>query len=203
MSATIQNQSRLNRATENRFWMIFNLPDPLKNLGKKFNQVNSQVGIDRDSVRLSLTSVSVPNINVKAEDISYGGGSLAISSHSKTEYGPVKVKFKIDNIWANYFTIYEWLNYIRNESEGHFDAENLTDKFGINEYTTSISIVALDEKDKPKVQWFLTYAFPTDLSAVTFDYSDSKEIECEATFVFAQLKIRNLSIQKAIGDVDA
>lgn len=190
--------SPVNKTIVDKFILLMNLPEPLKNLQKKYNQFNDSVGINRETVALSITSANIPNVSIKAQAIKYGGGNLYVSTHTKTPYEPMEIKFKIDSGYRNYFTIYQWLNYTYNEEEGHFDSEHLesSDEVGIDSYATNISIVGLDEYDKPVIQWIFTKAFPTMLSKINLDYQKTSEIECTCTFVFSQLYIRNMELEE-------
>lgn len=186
-------QSPLNKTFADKFLFIMNLPEALKNLGEKYNIENLQAGISKETIKMSLISANIPNILIKADAIQYMGGNVYVSSHTKSEYSPLEIKFKVDNKYANYFTIYEWINLIYNESEGHFDAENLAHgEEGLGVYSTNVSIVGLDEFNNPIIQWIFTHAFPTQLSSLNLNYQTTNELECTATLVFSQMKIRNI-----------
>ena len=51
---------------------------------------------------------------------------------------------------------------------------------------------AMDEYNNPKIQWIFTYAFPTDMSSISLDYTSTDELEFTVTFVFSQMRIRNI-----------
>lgn len=185
-------ESPLNKTFADKFYFIFELPEALKNIKTKKTLVKSGLGINKKTVQWSIIKAEVPNINIKANPINYAGGTLHVSSHTKSPYDPFKITFKVDSNWLNYFTIYEWINFIYGEKEGHFDEENLTDSKSFNSYAVPVSIVGLDEYNNPAIQWIFTYAFPTDLSAISLDYTSTEEIEFSATFVFSQMRIRNI-----------
>lgn len=186
------SQSPLNKTFVDKFLFIFELPKALQNINTKELKIKDDLGINKKTVQWSLTKVDVPDINIKAQSIPYAGGNLYISSHTKTPYNPLRISFRIDSKYLNYFTIYEWINFIYNESEGHFDAENLTKSKSFESYAVPVSIVGMDEYNNPIIQWIFTYAFPTELSSISMDYTNSNEIECSATFVFSQMKVRNI-----------
>lgn len=129
-----------------------NLPDALKNKDNQYVAKNTTVGIAKEAVKWSLVSVSIPSVNIKATSLPYMGGNAYVSSHTKTPYSPLAIEFKIDNNYTNYLTLYEWINFIYNEHEGHFDAEKLAKgKSGLDIYGTTISVVSIDEYNKPVV----------------------------------------------------
>ena len=156
-----------------------NLPDCLKNLKERYVASMSEVGIGKNSITWSLTNVQIPRESIKAQSLPYAGGHHYISSHTKTPYDPLKIEFKIDNKYANYFTIYEWMNLIYHEKHGYFDAENLGHgKVGSQVYATNLAVVGTDEYDKPIIQWTFTNAFPIDMPSIKLDYQSTGEITC-------------------------
>jgi hypothetical protein len=185
-------QSPLNKTLEDKFIFVMNLPDCLKNLKSKYVKDISSAGIGANSVAWSLTNVDIPTNSIKAESMPYSGGHYYVSSHTKTPYDPLKIEFKIDNKYANYFTIYEWMNLMYHEKEGHFDAENLAlDKVGSEVYGTQLAVIGTDEYNKPIIQWSFLNAFPTELQSIKLNYQNTGEITCSCSFVFSQMYIKN------------
>lgn len=185
-------ESALNKTFADKFYFIFELPEALKNLKTDKSIIKAGLGVNKKALQWSIIKAEVPNINIKANAINYGGGSLHVSSHTKSPYDPFKITFKIDSSWLNYFTVYEWVNFIYGEKEGHFDEENLTKSKNFDSYAVPVSIVGMDEYNNPKIQWIFTYAFPTDISGISLDYTSTEEIEFTVTFVFSQMYIRNI-----------
>lgn len=192
----MSTESPLNKTFADKFYFIFELPEALKNLKKKDSISKTELGVNKKALQWSIVKAEVPNVNIKANAINYAGGTLHVSSHTKSPYDPFKITFKVDSNYLNYFTIYEWINFIYGEKEGHFDEEDLTKSKSFTSYAVPVSIVGLDEYNEPKIQWVFTYAFPTDLSALNLDYTSTDEIEFTATFVFSQMHIRNIHYDK-------
>ncbi|MBO5826907.1 MAG: hypothetical protein J6R59_00315 [Paludibacteraceae bacterium] len=179
-------QSPLNKTLEDKFIFVMNLPNCLKNLKSKYVKQLSETGIGTNSIAWSLTNVDIPTNSIKAESMPYAGGHHYVSSHTKTPYEPLKIEFKIDNNYANYFTIYEWMNLIYNEKEARYDAENLAGgKSGSNIYATQLAVIGTDEYNKPIIQWSFTHAFPTELQSIKLNYQNTGEITCSCSFVFS------------------
>jgi hypothetical protein len=168
------------------------MPEALKNLKKIKGDLSDNLGVGKKALQWSIVKAEVPNVNIKANAINYAGGTLHVSSHTKSPYDPFKITFKVDSNYFNYFTIYEWINFIYGEKEGHFDEEDLTKSKSFMSYAVPVSIVGLDEYNEPKIQWVFTYAFPTDLSSLNLDYTSTDELEFTATFVFSQMRVRNI-----------
>ena len=188
-------QSPLNKTISDKFLFIMNLPDCLKNLNKKYIKSITEAGLGRNTVIWSLTNVTIPRNSIKAQDIPYAGGHLSISSHTKTPYDALQVQFNIDNKYKNYFTIYQWMNLIYHEREGHFNADLITDKIGIDSYGTNIAVVGTDEYNNPVIQWTFTKAFPVEMPALKLDYKETNEISCSCTFKFSQMYVKNFALQ--------
>ena len=189
-------ESPLNKTFVDKYFFIFELPDALKN--KKYDDmfIKNEMGMTKKILQWSIVKAEVPSITIKAGEANYAGGTLRYSTHTKSPYEPFKLTFKVDSNYLNYFTIYEWINFIYGEKEGHFDEDNITNKTSFSEYAVPVSIVGLDEYNNPVIQWIFTYAFPTDLSSISLDYTDTQEIEFSATFVFSQMRIRNINFEK-------
>lgn len=181
-------QSRLNKTRIDKWVFLFNLPEAMK----KMNTANkvAKGTIDLNSIQFSLTGVNIPDITVKAISQRYASGNLYISSHSKEPFDLLKINFKIDNRFANYVTIYEWLNMIHDESEAYPDPNNLTgENFTVKNYWTNVGVVGLDEYNVSRIMFTFTQAFPTQLGGWNFSYLQDNDIDCYANFAFSQIKI--------------
>ena len=195
MSNEVNIQSPLNRAYGDKFYFLMNLPSALKNLREKYVKNLKEEGIKRESIGWSIIKASTPEVLIKAQSIAYAGGNHYISSHVKDPYSPLTIEFKVDNRYANYSTIYEWINYIYDEKEGHFDAHNLSPISGTDTYAATISLVATDEYDKEIIMWTFKNAFPTKISSLSLDYTSSEELTCTVDFVFSQMYIKNFNLK--------
>lgn len=185
-------ESPLNKTFADKYYFIFELPEALKNLKTDKAIIKDGLGVNKKALQWSIIKAEVPSVNIKAAEINYAGGTLRYSTHTKSPYDPFKLTFKVDSNYLNYFTIYEWINFIYGEKEGHFDEEDLTDSQSFTSYAIPVSIVGLDEYNNPVIQWIFTYAFPTDLSSISLDYTSTDEIEFTVTFVFSQMRVRNI-----------
>lgn len=196
MSNEVNIQSPLNRAYTDKFYFLMNLPSALKNLREKYVKNLKEEGIKRESIGWSIIKASTPEIVIKAQSIPYGGGNHYISSHVKDPYSALTIEFKVDNRYANYTTIYEWINYIYDEKEGHFDAHNLSPIAGTDTYASTISLIAMDEYEKETIMWTFRNAFPVRISSLNLDYTSTEEITCSVDFVFSQMYVKNFNLSK-------
>lgn len=179
-------QSRLNKTLVDKWIFLFNIPEAMK----KLNTINkiTKGNIDSTSIQFSLSAVSIPENTVKAVGQRYAAGNLYVSSHSREPWEPLTIKFNIDNRFANYVTISEWLNLLNDEQEAYPDANNLIgEKIGVNDYWTNLGVVGLDEYNNVKIMFTFIQAFPTKVSRIDFDYTNDKQIEVTANFMFSQM----------------
>lgn len=198
------HQSNLNRTYKDKFIFTFNLPEALKNVKTNYIRLSQMTGITKDAIDFSLIGVNIPSITTKSENVQYAGASVNVSSHTRSPYDPITIHFKIDNEYANYLTIYEWLNFIYDAKAGYFDPKNLSGKdHSINAYQANISVTALDNYKNPVIQWIFTHAYPSNLSAIEYNYQTSDELECTATFEFAQMFVRHIALERLQVDPSA
>lgn len=191
-------QAPLNRARQDKYLFVMNIPEALQDISQKWVLDRAKLGIDKKSVAWTLINTNIPSINIKSQSIRFGGGNMYISSHTKDPYDSLKITFKVDNNFLNYSTMHEWIDFIYNERKGHYNGENITDKQGILAYATNISIAMMDEYNKPVMQWLFTHAFPTELSGLDLNYQNTEEITCSVTFMFSQMYVENLRINRLL-----
>lgn len=177
-------QSILNRQRSNKFILILDLPDKLKK-NDKYELKNIQFTI--------IGGNFIPDIRVNSSSLPYAGQFMQVPNFTRIEYGPVQIKFKLDNEWKNYLTIYHWINLFNHYKTGVFDENNelsLSDKISVaksyKEYTHDISILILDEYNNPVIKFTYTNAYPTDLTGFEPTYKNGEEIECSASFRYNQ-----------------
>lgn len=182
--------SPLNKALADKFLMVLKLPEALKPINEKFRRDNKTLQLD--SLQFSIWGSVVPKISVPAINLQYLGGNFPMSSHAIPQWDPITIKFEIDNLWSNYWVIYQWLNLMRNDRAGIMggisDKQNLIDgNSPVRTYSSDMTVYAVDEYETPRVKWTYTYAFPTNLGEIQFSERDAKRIEGSFTFQFAQL----------------
>ena len=185
MARNSTQQSILNKSRADKFLLIFDVPPILKEFSTKFKHNNTH--IIPDSLQFSIYGTAVPEITVPAVENRYAGNTLYVSSHSKNSYPPVNVKFKVDNEYKNYWTIYNWLNLLHDQREGKYNARKLGGDPDFSDYQTNITIKGKDEFNNDRIKFTYTNAFPTSLDGISYDYTASDEIDSGFTFVYSQL----------------
>lgn len=188
---SIENkQSPFNKSRIDKFTMVLNLPPALKSINDKFNTSNRTISLD--ALQFSVFGVVVPEITVPAIETRYSGSTIYVSSHNRASFPASQVNFTVDNQFANYWVIYQWLNVMRDEKEGStgeiINSRKLAQKGAIlGEYSSIFTLYARDEFNNNIVKFDYFNAFPTKLGNISWNYQDSKEIQSSFEFVFSNI----------------
>jgi hypothetical protein len=189
-NTTINDQALLNKARDDKFLLVFDVPPLLRPICKRFNRKNESISID--TMTFSVYGTLVPSINVPSIDLKYSGSPFNISSHVHPKYENLKVKFTIDNMFNNYWVIYSWLNALRDADTGIYAQKaDINNAFSGNamlkDYSTDMTICAKDEYNNDIIKWIYKGAFPVTLAPIEFNYRSSSEIESSFEFAFSEL----------------
>lgn len=191
--------SRLNKTVIDKWVLYFNIPDAMKML--KNDETTGKNLINMDAVQMTVKSVTVPSVQVKAISQQYGADNFHISSHSRAPYELLSINFDITNDFANWATFYEWLNLILDEKYAIPDAHNKINKnniFKSDSYWTNLGLLGCDEYNNVKIKFAFTMAFPTKVKGFTFDYTQDTVISSGVEFAFSQMYVeypKDLSIK--------
>ena len=202
MAAAV-NQSQFNKSRLDKFLLVINLPEPLREIAKKNLGSRDNSVIIEDSLQFSVYGSVIPSITVPSEDLYYGGQSMKVSKHSRPIYENVSVNFTIDNQFNNYWVIYKWLDLLNDENESSFNVKDIanTPEVPIRDhdydrsvappkiYQTDFTLYAKDEYDKNTVKFRFTKAFPVSLGSIDYNYRTPGEIETAFEFAFSQLVV--------------
>ncbi len=183
-------QSPFNKTRKDKFLLVLNFPDGLKDISKKLTRTNQS--ILPDTIQFSVYGAIVPDVEVPVVNVRYTGQTLAASSHARPPYPACTVNFTVDNRFNNYWTIYKWLDLLTSSEDGLVDKDNIlvkNNRTDLMKYAANISIFALDEYDKRTVEFVYTNAFPTSLGGINFNNRDASEIETTFTFNYSRLLV--------------
>lgn len=183
-------QSPFNKTRKDKFLLVLNFPDGLKDISKKITRTNQS--ILPDTIQFSVYGAIVPDVEVPVVNVRYTGQTLAASSHARPPYPACTVNFTVDNRFNNYWTIYKWLDLLTSSEDGIVDKDNIlvkNNRTDLMKYAANISIFALDEYDKRTVEFVYTNAFPTSLGGINFNNRDASEIETTFTFNYSRLLV--------------
>jgi len=180
-------QSYLNRAREDKFLLVFDVPPILKPIVSRYQRDDNH--INPDSVQFSIFGTMVPEITVKGVENRYSGSTLYISSFSKDSYPPLNVEFKVDSEYNNYWVIYSWLNLLHDQETGIYNQNNIPVDGNFNDYMTDITVYGLDEFGKKRIKFTYKKAFPTSINEIKYNQQNSEgtEITSGFTFLYSQL----------------
>jgi len=184
------SQSPFNKTRKDKFLLVLNFPDGLKDISKKLTRSNES--ILPDTIQFSVYGAIVPDVEVPVLNVRYTGQTLAASSHARPPYPACTVNFTVDNRFNNYWTIYKWLDLLTSSEDGIVDKDNIlvkNNRTDLMKYAANISIFALDEYDKRTVEFVYTNAFPTSLGGINFNNRDTSEIETTFTFNYSRLLV--------------
>ena len=180
-------QSYLNKARVDKFRVVVPMPQILRN--RDTRNIRSNEFVDKDSINFSIYAINVPAISVDSIDTKFAGQTPRISSFSRTPFEPVEVKYVVDNWYSNYWLLYSWLNLVHDEETGLVNTTNLGSQ-QLEDYTTNITVVGIDEYNVNKIQYDFTRCVPTELGSINYSYQETNEVESTFKFRFHQLKIK-------------
>lgn len=190
------HQSVLNKARQDKFILVFDLPPILKQIGRHYERNNDVV--QPDSVQFSVFGTMVPEITVKGVETRFAGSTLYLTSHSKDSYPPVNIKFMVDSMYNNYYTMYSWLNLLHDQKTGVYNQQGLMpEDANFNDYQTDLTVYGLDEYGKKRISFTYTKAFPTTVDGITYNQKadQGEEIESGFTFLYSQMHVNILDQQ--------
>jgi hypothetical protein len=186
-------QAALNKSRKDKFQLILTIPNILKTINSKNVRENEFMNLD--SLQFSVYGINIPTIQVPAVELHYSGQNYNVSSFDRPPYEPLTINFAVDNEFKNYWVIWKWLQLLNDAKESTYGAPNIF-KTGhypeqmpktLYDYTTPITVFALDEYNKKKVEFKFSDCFPTKLGSYNYSYRDPEEIDCTFEFVFNQL----------------
>ena len=188
------NQAILNKSRNDKFIFLFTLPKALSNL----YDPKLKSDFNDDKIQLSVYNMAVPDISIPPVSLGYGGQTYKTSSFSRPDYPQLDIRFFIDNGYHNYYILWNWLNsfndsrYSNSEilqtgtvpSDPSFDLQN-----PFIDYTTTLTIITLDEYNKKLIRFDFEDAFITYLGGINYSYQDGVEITSTASFSYNQLHV--------------
>lgn len=189
MSLPVTN-SRLNKTPIDKWILFFRVPEAMRQLVT--DQTVGKGHINVDAVQMTIKSVTIPDVRVKAISQRYGADNLHISSHSRDAYELFTIKFDVSNDFSNWATFHEWMNLILDEKEAIPDPHNKINSqniFKSDSYWTNLGLLGCDEYNNVKIKFTFTQAFPTTVNGFQFDYTSDDKITSGASFAFSQLHV--------------
>ncbi len=180
-----------NRPQKDKFLVVFDIPPILKTIDKEIAKPNAGTNstVVSDSVQFSIYGTTVPEIIVPGVAARHAGSTLYVSSHSKNSYPPVHVKFDVDNLYNNYWVIYQWLNLLHNEKTGRYNEREIIIDDSFSDYQTDLTVYGLDEYNNKRIQFLYKKAFPTSIDQIQYDHRETGQLVSGFTFLYSQLHV--------------
>jgi len=191
MAVNQNDQSFLNKSRTDKFKLVFSLPPALRKIDSKTDR--QTYNVNEDAFQFSVYGAVVPELDVPALQIRYGGSNLYNSTHAREPYPPVTVDFTIDNGFNNYWVLYKWLDLMHDEKEGLYDASDLVSDEDFKNYQTDMTLYGLDEFNNERIQFTYTKAFPVTIGSINYSYRTAEEITSSMTFVYSQIHTKLIS----------
>ena len=192
------NQAPLNKNRQDKFILVLNLPDGIKNIVDNITRNTNR--IDANSLEISIAGAVTPTISIPEKTIPYGAQTIKVSSHARPAYESLTIDFKIDNQFKNYWAIYKWLDIINDIKTGNFNEDDIikykepkqlmSASQQLPIYSSNLTVFGLDEYENRKIQWDYIGAFPTKLAQIKWNYAISEEITSAATFEFTRIEAK-------------
>ena len=181
-------QSILNKNRKDKFLLVLNLPEVLKEINKISPSDRESKYINFDSLQYSVYGAVVPTITVCDIDTAFGGQVAKFTSYNRPAYNPITVNFTIDNGFNNWWVLWSWLNLLNNSKTGKYNSDDISQPDLVrvtNSYQADITIYGLDEYNNKKIQFDYTNAFITGLGEIVYNYRDSEQIESSFTIALS------------------
>ena len=102
------NQSVLNKMSQDKFQLILGIPEVMR--AKNTANKRDQSLINLDSLQFSLVDATIPAQSVKMKSLGFGGQKMPVTSYARDGQPEVTVNFTVDNNFANYKYLWEWLD---------------------------------------------------------------------------------------------
>jgi hypothetical protein len=189
-------QAPLNKARKDKFQLILTIPNILKSIDSKNTRENEYINLD--SLQFSVYSVNIPDVEVPPVQLHFSGQNYNVTSFDRPPYAAAAVNFAVDNEFKNYWMIFKWLQLLNDPLSSTYGRPEIFKATGgypkldpktLYDYTTNISVIALDEYNNKKAEFKFLNSFATRLGNYSYNYRDSEEIDCSFEFVFNQLEV--------------
>lgn len=139
-----------------------------------------------------VQSVTLPDLSIAPIDVPNPFSKIPFPASSLT-YGEMTITFKVDEEFANYLELHEWL--VGMGFPKSFDQNRALESKPLGERTFSdISLLIHTSSKNPNIEVVFYDAFPTSLSTLTFDTTpeDVQHVTCTATFKYGRYVIQLL-----------
>lgn len=206
------HQSILNKAAQDKFMVILDVPPYLRHLNDRNKRRNDLLNLD--SWRFSPAAINIPNVSTPAQQVPFGGQTIKVTSQTRPAYSPLVIKFQIDNNYNNYHFLWMWQKVMNHPTESGMDAywdelknrpykdtqmylgksygPQMKYKHNFMEYKSQIVVIGLREYNEPIVKFTFFEAFPVEVAGIEYDYRNHSLLNSQATFEFNNMDVELL-----------
>jgi hypothetical protein len=151
----IVGESSLNRARDDSFLMVLDLPCFIKKLNLSAKESSRKYPLDR--LEMNVFKANIPTINAPSHPVPFGqGGTLKYPGSRIEEYTPIDIQYVIDARYRNYKLLHRWINKIPDNGDNEPSVPS-------NDVMATFALYALNEYKQPVVRFLFKDAFPTSL----------------------------------------
>lgn len=147
-------------------------------------------------VNFFLQKVNLPQISINPTP-AYSNPSILIPLPGEhITLAPLTISFKVDEDLLNYLELFNWIKALGDPSRnGDYAALQNVSPGNDKGLVSDISLMVLSSTKMPNYEIVFTDAFPTNLSAITFNTVDSdvNYIEAQAEFRYTLFEINNIT----------
>ncbi len=146
------------------------------------------------AVNWFVQSVKLPGINLPAINVPNPFIRMPVPGDHVT-YGSFGIHFKIDENMENYFTVFNWITGLGFPDDFGEYAEIARQPQTTNGIYSDATLTICDAQNNPKVNIFMKDMFPTSLSDLPMDSTDTEinYIPADAEFTFLNYSIERIT----------
>ena len=141
-----------------------------------------------------LQRVNIPGVNIPPVPIGNPFTNIPYSGEHVT-FQPLSIEYKVDEDFANYFEIHNWLKGLGfpHDFQQYTDLISKPVFAGEGE-RSDISLMVLNSVKKPNLEIIFHECFPTSLSDLVFSTtpSDVDYLECMANFAYVWYEVNQI-----------
>jgi hypothetical protein len=146
-------------------------------------------------VNFFLQKVNLPQVTINPTPI-YSNPLINIPIPGEfVTFSPLTISFKVDEDLQNYLEIFNWIKALGDYGrDGNYAALQNAPPGSDKGLVSDISLMVLSSTKMPNYEITFTDAFPTNLSAMTFNTTDSdvQYIEAQVEFRYTIFEITNI-----------
>lgn len=182
---SIVGESVLNRARDDSFLMVLDLPCFIKNLNLGAKEANSKYPLDR--LEMAVFKANIPTVSAPSKSVPFGGGGVLRTPGTRIdEYTPLDVQFVIDSRYRNYNLLHKWITKLPDTGDGDLSEVPKPDNI-----KATFALYALDEYKRPVVRFLFEDAFPTSLGGFDLNTrNQGDDIIGSITFDFNRFSVK-------------